>query len=153
GDDTTELKAYQRALKSNVTTERVKAAQDIGKLGPAAILAVPDLCEAAVDPSSKVSVAALEALGQVNPKLHKQITTLLVDKEPQKRTEAMQELAALENLEDIAPILIAHIRMRLPREEDFFGATGDISGAIEALIKTSAKNPTFLKVLMEGAGP
>lgn len=60
------LKAARRQLASKVVSERVKGAEAIGELGPAAKSARRTLCRAMLDPSLKVRTAAADALKQVD---------------------------------------------------------------------------------------
>jgi len=153
-EDSSELKAYLRALKSGSNAEQIRAAQDIAKLGAAAAgPAVPALCEAIADNNSKVAAAALEALEKVDAKLHKLLTALLFDGSEKKRSDAMQDISQLENVEVTVPVLIANVRNRIAKDNDRNGIPGDLVRAIDALQSIAPKNPSYLKLLVDASGP
>ena len=58
---------------------RVRAAEQLGKMGEAAKPAARVLCSAATDDSKEIRGAAIEALEKVEPSLAEPVTTLLVD--------------------------------------------------------------------------
>src|SRR5258708_6460764 len=71
------LDPFIKALKpGNKLADRVRAAQELGKLGERAKPAARALCAAAIDESPKTSQAALESLEKVWPELHKQVVLL-----------------------------------------------------------------------------
>src|SRR5262245_9238144 len=90
--------SLSKQLESGTVTDKIKAAGDLGKIGPDARGAAKALGKAAVDPSAKVSQAALEALEKIWPELYQAAVILLKDKDEQfnksdKRAEACNTIA------------------------------------------------------------
>ncbi|HJT78376.1 MAG TPA: hypothetical protein VJ739_14325 [Gemmataceae bacterium] len=63
------LKTYMSSLRSRNFSERLKAAEGIGELGPKAKPARRALCEAMLDPNQRVRTAAADALKRVDPEM------------------------------------------------------------------------------------
>lgn len=63
--------------KAKTPADRMKAADDLRKLGEKAKSATGALCQALFDPSPQVQVTALDALKAVNPKVHAPVATLV----------------------------------------------------------------------------
>src|SRR5438445_5633690 len=90
-----ELEALIRKLASRTTTERLDAVQRLGAMGEDAIDASRALCQALLDRSHKVQLAAAEAIERVNPIIHKLVITIVVDQNPANRLKAVIELGRL----------------------------------------------------------
>lgn len=63
--------------KGKTPADRMKAADDLRKLGSKAKSATGAICQALFDPSPQVQVTALDALKGVNPKVHAPVATLV----------------------------------------------------------------------------
>lgn len=82
------LKAVRRALRDKEKYVRSMVAGSLGKLGPAAASAVPDLLKAAGDPDKDVRISAVWALGAIGPaaaSATKKLEALLKDPDPAVR--------------------------------------------------------------------
>jgi HEAT repeat protein len=92
---TTEVEALIRQLASKSTTERLDAVERLGAIGEDASDASRALCEALLDKSQKVQLAAAEALERVNPVVHRLVIPIMVDQNPASRLKAVVELGRL----------------------------------------------------------
>lgn len=96
GDKTAAIEALMTKLKSKKNDERVKAAQDLGKLGADAGPAARLLCETALgDIIPEVRQAALAALAKVRPDLGPHVAVLLTTKDLQKSLEAAKSIGKI----------------------------------------------------------
>src|SRR5262249_23110313 len=93
-----ELRAVAARLRSGTTEERVKAAEQLAEMGEKALPAARVLCEVALEPSQKVSRAALAALEKIHPDLHKSAFILVVNDE--KAANHLKALADISLLGD-----------------------------------------------------
>ena len=97
-----------KTLRSRRVQDRLRAAKDLADLGPKAKDASRALCEAMLDPIPQVAVSAAAALEAVNPLLHGNVVTLLVDKDGQSLGDAIQRLQRLGiDAQPAVPILVA----------------------------------------------
>jgi HEAT repeat protein len=82
------IQRHIRNLKSTFAADRIRAAQELAKIGEDAKPAARVLCEAAVDTNVKVATEAVEALQKVWPELHKNVVsfwlTRMFRNEPQQ---------------------------------------------------------------------
>jgi len=78
-EDNKEARELVKALKAAKPIDRIKAAQELGKLGKRAKDAATPLCLAVVDPDPGVRRAALDALETVAPELQELVITLAMD--------------------------------------------------------------------------
>lgn len=69
--------ALRDALRSTEAGVRVRAADTLAKIGPAAGEAVPELITALNDPDMKVRKSAARALGQIGPQAAPAVPTLM----------------------------------------------------------------------------
>jgi HEAT repeat protein len=109
--DDADVEKLAKGLKAKKWQDRVKAAQEFGKLGekggPAA---AKHLCEACADGTKEVREASLEALEKVSPKLYKPVLVLVVDKDGNNHVKAIQELAKLgDEGKPAVPLLYAYV--------------------------------------------
>jgi HEAT repeat protein len=84
--------ALIKALRGKTTTDKVKAAEGLEKLGPEARDATRAICDAVLDPSRKVRNAALNALEKINPDLHEVVAPLALDENPSNRLDAVERI-------------------------------------------------------------
>src|SRR5438105_4387552 len=77
-DDKEELEKLTKALAAKDEKTRLKSVEVLGKMGPKAESALKDVCDRLVDSSPKVSVAALVAIEQIDPKLYKPLSNWLL---------------------------------------------------------------------------
>jgi hypothetical protein len=84
-----------KALKRGRTADRVRALEDLGKLGPKAKGASRTLCALLLDNQVEVALAATLALKEVNPDLHRVVMLLLRDSEYDTRIGALSELGKM----------------------------------------------------------
>jgi hypothetical protein len=100
-----------RDLMSERNADRIRAAEQLGKLKEEGRPAARALCEAAVSPDQPVRQAALEALEKVHPSLYKSVLTLIVDSNWYNHVQAAQAIGAMgEDGRPAAPVLLAHIK-------------------------------------------
>jgi hypothetical protein len=106
-----ELRAVVGRLRAGTPEERVKAAGELAELGDKAQPAARALCEAALDPSQKVSRASLQALEKVRSDLHRPVLVLLVDDNGDNHGQALQKLSALgESGAPAVPVVLREIK-------------------------------------------
>jgi hypothetical protein len=84
-----------KTVKAGKTAERLKALETLGGLGVAAKGARRALCDTLLDTSLKIRAAGADALEEVDPTLHHIVIPLLVDKDVNQRTEAVERLRKL----------------------------------------------------------
>lgn len=146
------IQRHIRNLKSNFSADRIRAAKELAKFGEDAQKAAPALCEAVVESNRKVAVEALEALQQIWPKMHKNVVTILADKDARKRAEAVKDIVLTEGGEAAVPVLIDNIK-RFITADDFFGADESVAFSIDAVKRMAPKSASFANVLLAGASP
>jgi HEAT repeat protein len=130
--------ALAKALGSDNATDRIRAANELAKLGEAAKPAARALCFAATGDSQEVRLAALEALDKVQPALVQPITTLLVD--PRNSYQAAQQIAAMgESANPSVPVLIWHARQDV---------TNNAAVDIRALARIGPKDPEAVRAII-----
>jgi HEAT repeat protein len=81
-----------QGLKSKQVADRVRAAEEIGRMKEEGKPAARALCEAAISSDEVVRQAALEALEKIHPSLYKPVSTLLLDNSPNNRQQAAQTI-------------------------------------------------------------
>jgi HEAT repeat protein len=98
-----------RALKSDKPAARAQAASEIGRLGPQAIAAVPELIEALQDESLAVRHEAILAIEQIGPAARAAVpllTEILRAPESRLKIEVMNALGSIgHDALDAAPLL------------------------------------------------
>ncbi len=82
-------------LKSKDTQTRIRAAEALGEMGPAAAGARKPLCDAMKDLSGSVTVAALRAIEKVDPDLYKPLALVVLDPSTAKQCQGVLELGLL----------------------------------------------------------
>jgi hypothetical protein len=81
-----------RDLKSKRAADRAKTADGLGPLAEKAGLASRALCEALLDTSPQVRLAAEHALEKVIPAFHRLVVPIVVDKDLRERVPAIQRV-------------------------------------------------------------
>jgi HEAT repeat protein len=84
-----------KSLQSRKTAERLKACEELGRLGSKAKAASRALCEALLDANPQVRLGAAAALETVNPAIHRLVVTVLVDENLFNRAEAVRKIGKL----------------------------------------------------------
>ena len=148
-------------LKSGTAEDRVEAANKLAQMGKKAQPAARALCEAATDPSQKVSRAALVALEKVYPELQQPIFVLLIDDQAANHVTA---LAKLDELGDKAkpgtPVVVHQIeKCQALLKEQLEGRGRTAWGAqtlfqviehnMQTLVKIGADEPETVKLLTD----
>jgi hypothetical protein len=90
-----EVAQLVKKLRNKNPSERIKAAEALGDMGPDADRAREALCIAMTDARTAVRNAAASALAKIDPDLQKPALALLVDKELANCQQALRALAAL----------------------------------------------------------
>lgn len=109
-----ELEKMTKDLRHRDVKVRVAAVKALGEKGVDAGPAARSLCDALLDQSPQVAVAALEALEKVRPDLYKHVSTMVLDKDRQKQMTAIQELGLLgEKANPVITVLLARLRTEL----------------------------------------
>lgn len=149
------LEELAKALKAKNAADRVKAAEDIAKLGPDAAPITADLCKAMLDPSPKVNQAALEALEKVNAELYKPLVVLAVDKVPTNHVKAIKTLGLMgEDAAPVAPIVATYLKKTITDQKlGTFNRREIVKECIETLGKIAPEDPINLATLIGLAGP
>jgi hypothetical protein len=108
----TALRPLVARLRSGTAEERAQAADELAAMGEKAAPAARALCEAALNPSQKVSRAALQALEKVQPELHQSVFVLLVDEKAANHQQALTKLGLLaEQGAPAVPVLLHRIKV------------------------------------------
>jgi hypothetical protein len=150
-------------LKSGTTEERLEAAADLAEMGEKAAPASRALCEMALNPTEKVSRAALQALKKVNPELHEAVFVLVVDGNAQNHQKALTTLAALADQgKPATPVVLREIhkgREQLTTPGELPTTPGArwhphivvpvIAQSMKTLAKIAADDPQAVKTLIE----
>jgi HEAT repeat protein len=142
-----------RALRSERSADRIRAAEQLGKLREEAKSAARALCEAAATSEEAVRQAALEALERVHPALYKPVLTLLVDNDPSNQLLATRAIKDMGEVGKAAtPVVHAHLRRNrgMTRNDALFQNNDDlILEDMAALRAIAPDEPDTLTVLME----
>lgn len=97
-------------LKAKNAKTRKAAAESAGKLGKEAEAIARPLCDATLDANRDVRLAALDAIGKVTPDLHKSLSTILLDTDPDNIRVATEKLVKLgEKAQPAVGVLIAYL--------------------------------------------
>lgn len=94
----TNIAVLVQQLKDSREDVRITAANALGKLGPEAKKAVPDLLGVLNDPRETVTVAAVQALNNILPQTTSQLIEALKDENGQMRAFAAISLARFDQL-------------------------------------------------------
>jgi HEAT repeat protein len=168
--DGDKLEALAKELKSKNPHVRLKAAQELGKLGPKAADVAKGLCDAVLDPNLAVSRAAFQALEKVQPELHKPLTKLVFNKTPRIQIEGARELAKLGPDAEPAAFLIVRTLAKSVADVEFRESVADVefradiefrakeAARVEgeifaALLKIGSEDPDVIAALKVLAGP
>lgn len=110
----TETEKLAKDLRNKDARVRIKAAKGLGEKGSDAAPVARALCDAILDPSPQVAVAALEALEPVRADLYKPLSALLLDKQPEKQLKAVQELGLMgDKAAPVVNVLLVRLRNEL----------------------------------------
>jgi hypothetical protein len=105
------LEPLVKELGAKSEKSRLSAIEKLAALGEGAKPALKDVCDRLLDPSTKVSTAALVAIERIDPKLYKPLREYLLGK---GGVEAMRNLAALgDQLKPARTLLFTHLRQEL----------------------------------------
>jgi hypothetical protein len=131
GKEESELEKLAKDLRHKDVKVRLKAVKSLAEKGEDADPVAGPLCDALMDRSPQVAVAALEALEKVRPDLYKHVSTLVLDKDPYKQLEAIRELGLMgEKANPVTNLLLARLRTVLAtRFKDGLSAVG-LSGGL-----------------------
>jgi hypothetical protein len=152
-----EFRAVAAKLKSGTTEERVNAAEQLAGMGEKALPVARLLCEVALEPSQKVSRAALAALEKVHPDLHKSAFILVVNDE--KAANHLKALADISTLGDQGKPALPLVLHEIKRCQELL--TGQaarwgqetlvnvIIHSMETLSKISPEDPQAVKTIIE----
>jgi hypothetical protein len=153
--DGDKLEALARELKSTDAQVRIKAARELGKLGPKAADVSKELCDAVLDPNLAVSKAAFQALEKVQPELHKPLTKLVFNKTLRIRLEGAKELAKLgTDAEPAAFLIVSTLAKSVAGARETNKEAERVEGEIfAALLKIGSEDPEVIRVLKTLAGP
>jgi len=120
GKEESELEKLAKDLRHKDVKVRLKAVKSLAEKGEDAAPVAGPLCDALMDRSPQVAVAALEALEKVRPDLYKHVSTLVLDKDPYKQLEAIRELGLMgEKANPVSNLLLARLRTVLATRFNF----------------------------------
>jgi HEAT repeat protein len=111
-----QLPYYLKQLKADDAAVRKKAAEDLGKIGLEAVVAIPALIEALDDPDAEVTVSAKWALTDVGEMAAPFLIAALENKSPQVRRLALEALPWLRG-ESRKPAIPAVVRLLRTHED------------------------------------
>lgn len=148
------LQGLIKQLRGRDAVAKVKAAQELAKMGEQAQPASKALCEAVLDKSSKVAIAAMESLEKVNPEIHKPLSTLILDQDYRNQVQAAKELGSMgDKAEAAVPVLIDRLRKEMAKDssEVFFDELA--RACFGALQQIGPEDPENIKTVKLLAGP
>jgi hypothetical protein len=142
------LTKLEKDLLNADPAARIRAAEELGKLGAAAKPSVRALCIAAAGDSKEVQRAALEALEKIDPKLAKHLITLVAGDERDWRN-ALNEIGAMgEQGAAAVPLLIPFHKNKLAQKE-----TRSVSvSCLLVLARVGANDGDAIKTVLESTG-
>jgi HEAT repeat protein len=85
----------QDLKRQKLIDQRLKTIKAMAQLGPRGKSASRVLCDALLDPSARVRLAAADALANVNPTLHRLVIPIMVDRELETRLECVRKIGQL----------------------------------------------------------
>jgi len=116
-----ELAAIAAKLKDKNPKVRLKAVEDLAALGDKAAPVAEAVCDATMDPSGSIGLAALAAIEKIRPDLYKPLVDLLIDKDSKKNTAAITTLRLMG--EDALPAInLLSARMKAAFAQTDYGA-------------------------------
>jgi HEAT repeat protein len=152
------LRPLVAKLRRGTTQERVKAAEGLAALGEQAAPAARALCEAALQPTQKVSRAALKALEAVNPDLAQPVFVLIVDAKADNHRQAITKLVLLgEQAKPALPVLLSRIKTceeQLLSQGGGWGQPTLVTVTLDlltALPKIAPEEPPVLQTIIEAS--
>jgi hypothetical protein len=109
-----DLEPIINKLKAGTTEEKIKAAEDLARLGERAKPASRALCEAALGSLEAVVQAALLALEKVHPELQRPVLVFIVDNKAENHIEALTKIRLLgEDGQPAFPVVLFEIKRGL----------------------------------------
>jgi hypothetical protein len=143
-------------LKNGTAEEKIKATEELADLGEKALPAARSLCEAAMEPSQKVSRAALQALEKVHPELQQAVFVLLVDAKAENHKQALSKLSLLgEQGKPAVPVLTHRIKTcqeQLSAPQAAWGQPTLVEVTellLETLTKVAPEDPKVVKTMID----
>jgi HEAT repeat protein len=142
------LKENAINLRSNIGSERVKAAEVLGELKEQGKPVRGLLCQALLDPYEAVRVAAADALKNIDPKMQYLAIGLLTEEDASKRKELLAKIQKLE--EDGEPLsrLIVHSAKRSAARND----VGTLGQELTALSHIAKNDRTACRAIILALG-
>jgi hypothetical protein len=144
-----------KLLASEDVEDRIRAANQLARMGPKGKAAARALCEAALEDKGEGRQAALEALEKVHPELYKHVLVLLVDQEFRNHVNASQGIGRLkEEGAPALPILLDHIQkclsdQREPPLASVYNTTSLLDADLRALVEIAPNNQEVWKCLVD----
>jgi HEAT repeat protein len=136
GKEQSELEKLAKDLRHKDVKVRLKAVKSLAEKGEDAAPVAGPLCDALMDRSPQVAVAALEALEKVRPDLYKHVSTLVLDKDPKKQLKAIRELGLMgEKANPVFNLLLARLRTVLATRFNFNVGLSDVERAYFTAIR------------------
>ncbi|VTU01233.1 ---NA--- : : HEAT_2 [Gemmataceae bacterium] len=153
-----DIEKLAKELRHKDARVRIKAAKGLGEKGGDAAPAARALCDALLDPSPQVAVAALEALEPVRPDLYKPLAAMLLDKDREKHVKAVQELGLMgEKAAPVVNVLLVRLRNELATRnvKRLYnrGLTDFERAAFAAIRQIKPDDPETVKLYKVMAGP
>jgi hypothetical protein len=132
-----------QGLKSGNAAERIRSANELGKLGAAAKPAVRALCEVAAYDFGELRQAAVDALERIEPALAKPVATLLADESSRNCAVAARQMAKMGGSASPAvPVLVWHARR---------GKAFDVEADLDALATVGPRDPEAVRAIIAHA--
>jgi hypothetical protein len=149
------LKALATRLKDRTLAGRVKAVEEIARLGDDAAPLAKDLCEATLDPSPQMAEAALGALASVRPDLASPLASLAEAKSLSGQLEGLDALGGLgDKGAPVLPVLRSHIKKYEAGEQTTAAVRAHLLQAcLEALGRITGPSDEAIKELTGCAAP
>lgn len=144
-------------LKAKSAKVRKAAAEEIGKIGKEASPVTRQLCDAVLDPSRDVSLAAFTALERVSPELYKPLATIMLDKDESNRLDAIKSLGKLGEKAEPLGGFIAQWLLSASKTQPNNSNRLEYEDRVAAMTNAAAKlkwdHPDDIAAFMKMAGP
>lgn len=157
--DAAEIKAFAKDLKNKDPKIRIKAANELGKIGSDAADVSKELCDALLDSNPAVGLAVYNALEKVRPDLHKPIAKIMLDMNSEKRAEGVADLGTMAADAKPASFFLVTLLTRMAAEDVAKKRIGKLevrtvqNTAYEALRRIALDDPEVVKQIKALAGP
>jgi hypothetical protein len=147
-----EIDNLVKNLRSKDPKIRIGAAEGLMKKGEEASAAAPALCDALLDPSSQVGLAALAAIEKVRPDLYKPLTKIVLERFLSLKIGAVRELGlmrqkALPTINVLLTVLRKELAVKTPTQLGFSEQTRELYAVIRQISPDDLESIKMMTVM------